>query len=234
MPRALSRSPIKTCAHFAEEILGYPLLTLSTEVHSNEVIESIQATGEVSLLKETEEELVRSAQAGNIAAFERLVRLLESQMLAVAAGFAHTPDDANDIYQDAMLSAYRALPKFKLESKFSTWLHKILVNTALSNRRKLKRTWEKMAAIQNEYKHEEHYIDTRSPESNMLDSELNTQINNALTKLTDTERIAFVLCHQQGFKLREAAEVMSCTDNSVKVLLFRARKKLKHQLAEYH
>jgi len=62
-------------------------------------------------------------------------------MLAVAAGFAHTPDDANDIYQDAMLAAYRAWPNFKLESKFSTWLHKIIVNTALSNRRKLKRTW---------------------------------------------------------------------------------------------
>ena len=45
-----------------------------------------------------------------------------------------------------MLAAYRALPNFKLESKFSTWLHKIVVNTALSNRRKLKRTWQKMAA----------------------------------------------------------------------------------------
>jgi len=98
------------------------------------------------LLKETEEELVRSAQTGNIAAFERLVRLLERRMLAVAAGFAHTPDDANDIFQDAMLAAYRVLPNFKLESKFSTWLHKIVVNTALSNRRKLKRTWQKMAA----------------------------------------------------------------------------------------
>ncbi len=98
------------------------------------------------MLKETEEELVRSAQTGNIAAFERLVRLLERRMLAVAAGFAHTPDDANDIFQDAMLAAYRALPNFKLESKFSTWLHKIVVNTALSNRRKLKRTWQKMAA----------------------------------------------------------------------------------------
>jgi len=98
------------------------------------------------LLKETEEELLRSAQTGNIAAFERLVRLLERRMLAVAAGFAHTPDDANDIFQDAMLAAYRVLPNFKLESKFSTWLHKIVVNTALSNRRKLKRTWQKMAA----------------------------------------------------------------------------------------
>jgi DNA-directed RNA polymerase specialized sigma24 family protein len=50
------------------------------------------------LLREIEEELVVAAQAGNTAAFERLVRLLEQPMLAVAAGFAHTPDDANDIY----------------------------------------------------------------------------------------------------------------------------------------
>lgn len=186
------------------------------------------------MLKETEDELVRSAQTGNIAAFERLIRLLEQQMLSVAAGFAHTPDDANDIYQDAMLAAYRALPNFKLESKFSTWLHKIVVNTALSNRRKLKRTWQKMAVIQSEYEHEEKYVETHSPESATLDSELNTQINKAMKKLTDTERIAFVLCHQQGFKIREAAEVMSCTDNSVKVVLFRARNKLKEQLREYH
>jgi hypothetical protein len=54
-------------------------------------------TGDSFLLRETEDELVRSAQAGNIAAFERLVRSFERQMLAVAAGFAHTPDDANDI-----------------------------------------------------------------------------------------------------------------------------------------
>ncbi len=187
-----------------------------------------------SLLKETEEALVRSAQAGNIAAFERLVRLLEGQMLAVAAGFAHTPDDANDIYQDAMLAAFRALPKFKLQSKFSTWLHKIIVNTALSNRRKLKRTWQKMAIIQSEYEHEETYIESRSPESAVLDGELNTQINKALLKLSDNERIAFVLCHQQGFKIREAAEVMGCTDSSVKVVLFRARNKLKKNLRDYH
>lgn len=186
------------------------------------------------MLKETEEELVYAAQAGNGAAFERLVRLLERQMLAVAAGFAHTPDDANDIYQDAMLAAYRALPKFKLESKFSTWLYKIVVNTALSNRRKLKRTWQKLAAVQAEYQHEEQYAYTASPEAEMLDSELNTKIQQALEKLTDRERIAFVLCHQQGFKLREAAEVMTCTENLVKVVLFRARAKLKIQLADYH
>ena len=186
------------------------------------------------MLKETEEELVKSAQAGNIAAFERLVRLLERQMLAVAAGFAHTPDDANDIFQDAMLAAYRALPGFKLESKFSTWLHKIVVNTALSNRRKLKRTWQKIAALQEEYQHEEQYLEPNSPESTMLNSELNTQINRAKARLSDTERMAFVLCHQQGHKIREAAQIMDSSENSVKVVLFRARNKLREQLADYH
>lgn len=186
------------------------------------------------VLQETEEQLVRSAQTGNIAAFERLVMALERQMLAVAAGFAHTPDDANDIFQDAMLAAYRALPNFKLESRFSTWIHKIVVNTALSNRRKLKRSWQKITALQTEYKHQEQYVENQSPESTVLDGELNTQINRAMKRLTDSERIAFVLCHQQGFKLREAAEIMNCSESSVKVILFRARKKLKEQLAEYH
>ncbi len=186
------------------------------------------------MLRETEDELVRSAQAGNIAAFERLVRLVERQMLAVAAGFAHTPDDANDIYQDAMIAAYRALPNFKMESKFSTWIHKIVVNTALSKQRKLKRHWQKMTALKNEYGVEESYIEQHTPESSVIDSELSTQINKAVSRLTDTERMAFVLCHQQGHKIREAAEIMSSSESSIKVVLFRARNKLKQYLAEYH
>lgn len=186
------------------------------------------------LLQETEAELIRSAQAGNTAAFERLLRSSERQMLAIAAGFAYTPDDANDIYQDAMLAAFRALPRFKQESKFSTWLHTIVVNTALSNRRKLKRNWQKLAAVQADYEQQETYVETQTPEANMIDSELNQQINRALQRLTDTERMAFVLCNQQGFKIREAAEIMSCSDNSVKVVLFRARNKLKTMLAEFY
>lgn len=186
------------------------------------------------MLQETEEQLIQSAQSGNVAAFERLLRQSERQMLAVAAGFAYTPDDANDIYQDAMLAAFRALPDFKMQSRFSTWLHKIVVNTALSNRRKLKRTWQKLAAAQTEFEQQETYVENRSPEACILDTELNTQINRALRRLTDSERMAFVLCNQQGFKIREAAEIMSSSESSVKVVLFRARNKLKEMLADYH
>lgn len=175
-----------------------------------------------------------SAQAGNTAAFERLIRFSERQMLAVAAGFAHTPDDANDIYQDAMLAAFRALPGFKQESRFSTWLHKIVVNTALSNRRKLTRNWRKLNALQTEYERSEQYVNSRSPERESLDEELAQELSRAMRRLSDNERMAFVLCHQQGFKLREAAQIMDCSENSIKVLLFRARNKLKELLADFH
>jgi len=155
-------------------------------------------------------------------------------MLAVAAGFAHTPDDANDIYQDAMLAAFRALPGFKQESRFSTWLHKIVVNTALSNRRKLTRNWRKLNALQTEYERSEQYVNSRSPERESLDEELAQELSRAMRRLSDNERMAFVLCHQQGFKLREAAQIMDCSENSIKVLLFRARNKLKELLADFH
>ena len=94
------------------------------------------------MLRESEEELISAAQAGNIAAFERLVRPVERQMLAVAAGIAQNAEDANDIFQDAMISAFKGIGTFKMGSKFSTWLHRIVVNTALSYRRKMKRIWQ--------------------------------------------------------------------------------------------
>ncbi|MDT8427486.1 MAG: RNA polymerase sigma factor [Pseudomonadales bacterium] len=186
------------------------------------------------MLRETEDELVQAAQTGNIAAFERLLRLQEARMLAVAAGFASTPDDANDIYQDAMLTAYRALPGFRGECKFSTWLYRIVVTTALSNRRQLQRQWRKLMAYRDETTQGEQYGTADPLESNLIDEEFNQEINRALRRLSDSERMAFVLCHQQDFKLKEAAEVMSCTENSIKVFLFRARNKLKVLLQHHY
>ena len=187
------------------------------------------------MLQETEEELIRAAQAGNIAAFERLVRPVERQMLALAAGISHNAEDANDIFQDAMISAFKAMKSFKIDSKFSTWLHRIVVNTSLSYRRKMKRIWHQTTELHEDEGYEEqHCTDQQSPEKTMLSSELNTQLNTALATLTARERIAFVLCHQREFKIRETAVVMECNENTVKAYLFRARNKLKQQLDPYY
>jgi len=189
------------------------------------------------VLSETETELVKAAQAGNSAAFARLISLFEVQMLALVSGFSTDPSDADDIYQDAMISAFKALPRFKFESKFSTWLYRIVVNTALSHRRKLKRVWQRFTSVQDEHGSDllegQSCAQYQTPESEVLNQELNRQINQALNQLTDKERMAFVLCHQQGFKIREAAQVLSSSDNLIKVNLFRARKKLRAELEKY-
>jgi RNA polymerase sigma-70 factor (ECF subfamily) len=187
------------------------------------------------VLRESEEELISAAKAGNIAAFERLVRPVERQMLAVAAGIAQNAEDANDIFQDAMISAFRAIGSFKVDSKFSTWLHRIVVNTSLSYRRKFKRIWQQTTELSDDMDFDEqHCTSAYTPEESMLNAELNAQLNTAMTTLTERERIAFVLCHQQEFKIREAAVVMECNENTVKAYLFRARTKLKKQLDPYY
>jgi RNA polymerase sigma-70 factor (ECF subfamily) len=187
------------------------------------------------VLRDSEQELINAAQAGNVAAFERLVRPVERQMLAVAAGIAQNADDANDIFQDAMLSAFKSIGSFQGGSKFSTWLHRIVVNTSLSYRRKFKRFWQQTTELHDGVEYEEqHCTDAYTPEESLLSAELNTQLNTALATLTERERIAFVLCHQQDLRLKEAAEIMNCNENSLKVFLFRARGKLRQQLDPYH
>ena len=187
------------------------------------------------MLQETEEQLIRAAQDGNFAAFGRLIRPMERQMLSVAAGIARDRDEADDIYQDALLSAFRGMATFKMESRFSTWLHRIVVNTALSRQRQLKRLWKHVTHLQGEESELESYGETREqPQDVLLNDELSERLNNALRVLTDKERIAFVLCHQQEFKLQEAAIIMDCSENSIKTFLFRARAKLREQLKTYY
>ncbi|MCB1669775.1 MAG: sigma-70 family RNA polymerase sigma factor [Pseudomonadales bacterium] len=187
------------------------------------------------MLRESDEELISAAQAGNIAAFERLVRPVERQMLAVAAGIARNADDADDIFQEAMISAFRSISRFNGASQFSTWLHRIVVNASLSHRRRLKRLWRHSADLhEGEEYEEQHCHGAHTPEQSMLSAELNAQLNTALATLSERERIAFVLCHQQEFRIREAAEIMEASENSIKVYLFRAREKLRNQLDPYY
>ena len=191
-------------------------------------------------MEELERDLIEAAQRGSIAAFEQLISQVEKQMLSMAASLAPFPDEAEDIYQDAMISAYKALPRFRMESRFSTWLYRILVNTASSSRRKFKSKLSRLIFVeQPEYEDSsvqsayERYGVNANPESELLNEELSKAINQALASLSDQERIAFVLCHQQEFKIIEAAQVMACGEGTVKSYLFRAREKMRSQLQAF-
>ena len=191
-------------------------------------------------MQSLEKDLIAAAQQGSVGAFEQLINQVESKMLSVAAGLAASPDEAEDIYQDAMISAFKALPKFRMESQFSTWLYRILVNTAISSKRKLKNKVSRLVSsdsgdFNDNLFHEtyEHPDAVGNPEAALVNQQLSQAISKALSELSEKERIAFVLCHQQEFKISEAARVMGASEGTVKSYLFRAREKMRSQLKSY-
>ena len=193
--------------------------------------------GKANGLQSLEKDLIAAAKEGSVGAFEQLIHQVEKKMLSVAAGLATSPEEAEDIYQEAMINAFKALPKFRLESQFSTWLYRIVVNTAISYRRKVK---NKLASLishdksvyddnQDSLSNEKFGVN-HNPEAQLVNEQLSIAIEQAMRKLSDKERVAFVLCHQQEFKICDAAEVMSSSQGTVKSYLFRAREKMRTEL----
>src|SRR5687767_12049298 len=91
------------------------------------------------MTEQEENELVLQAQNGNVLAFEQLVRTYDRQVLSLAMSLMQNEEDAKDIYQEVFIRVYRALPNFRMESKFSTWLHRIVTNVCLTHRSRRKR-----------------------------------------------------------------------------------------------
>ncbi|MSS70310.1 MAG: sigma-70 family RNA polymerase sigma factor [Candidatus Latescibacteria bacterium] len=171
---------------------------------------------------------ILKAQNGDQRAFEALVNRYDRRVLGLAYGMVGDAEDAQDVFQETFIAAYRALPGFRMESDFFTWLYRIAVNKALSFRRNRARQAPPLAGNSPLLRGR-----LSGPEEILLDEELRRQIEAALDGLSKHERMAFVLCHHQGFKIRQAAEVMGCSEGSVKSFLFRSRAKVKLTLQKY-
>ncbi len=188
-------------------------------------------------MDEREKGLIIRAQNGDHYAFELLVSNYDRQVLNLAYSIVGSIEDAQDIYQEALISAYKALPKFKFKSSFFTWLYRIAVNKSITFKQKKLRTNTVSISKSDENSfsadHDLRISHTDTPEHNSVNSELKDEIENAILNLSSKERMAFVLCHQQGHKIRETAELMDCTIGTVKSYLFRAREKLKSDLKSY-
>jgi RNA polymerase sigma-70 factor, ECF subfamily len=175
-----------------------------------------------------EHELLARARGGSSHAFELLVRDHDRMLLAMILDLVGDSDDAQDVYQDAMVAAYRGLRRFRGESRLSTWLCRIAINEArrFRQRRQRRITIESEAA--------DLVVDQRVPAGDAaVDAELGEQFQHGLDQLSQQERTAVVLCHRQGYSVGEAAELMECSSGSVKSYLFRGRGKLKSILQPY-
>ena len=183
-------------------------------------------------------ELIRAAQAGSRTAFDALVRQYESQVLRLALHLTGSEQDAEDIYQEAFLKAYRYIGNFRFECSFYTWIYRIVTNLCLDQLRRRKTRREDQAVILDHSGDEIDILasvsDDRSfsnPARELDRKFLGSRIQDALGKLTPRERMVFELKHYQGLRLRTIGEMLSTTEETAKNTLFRATKKLRSQLA---
>jgi len=183
--------------------------------------------------------LVREAQRGNRAAFEELVRHYDQAVLRLAMHLTGSEHEAQDIYQDAFLKAYKSVGNFRFECSFYTWIYRIVTNLCLDHLRK-KQVRKEDAPVATDASGEqydvlEQFADVRAganPERDLMRRELGTRISTALEKLTPRERMVFELKHYHGLKLRTVGEMLNTTEETAKNTLFRATQKLRGALAD--
>jgi len=183
--------------------------------------------------------LIREAQQGNRAAFEELVRHYDQAVLRLALHLTGAEHEAQDVYQDAFLKAYKNIGSFRFECSFYTWIYRIVTNLCLDHLRKKQVRKEDAPVAKDssggEYDLLEQVPDGRAganPEHDLMRRELGKRINIALEKLTPRERMVFELKHYHGMKLRTVGEILHTTEETAKNTLFRATQKLRGALAD--
>ena len=183
-------------------------------------------------------ELIREAQRGNRSAFDALVRQYDQPVLRLALHLTGSEHEAQDIYQEAFLKAYRYLPNFRFECSFYTWMYRIVTNLCLDHLRRRKSRKEEQSIVVDSSGAEMDLLSNISDERAMANPErelerklLGERIQEALSHLTPRERMVFELKHYQGLRLRTIGEMLNTTEETAKNTLFRATRKLRATLA---
>lgn len=186
-----------------------------------------------------DELLIRSAQQGDTAAFEELVRQYDRAVLRLAVHLTGSQEDAQDIYQEAFLRAYVNLARFRFECSFYTWIYRIVSNLCIDHLRKKSLRNRDITTTLSPDGEEESVLDRvaddragASPERNLMGREVRRNVVRAMGRLSPRERMVFELKHYHGMRLRTVAGILNTSEGTIKNTLFRATHKLRGELAE--
>jgi RNA polymerase sigma-70 factor, ECF subfamily len=192
----------------------------------------------MSTRPETDEELVARLQRGDDSAFEAIVRAHSGRLLSVARRFLGNNEDAQDAVQDAFIRAFKAIHTFEARAQLHTWLHRILVNTALMKlRERRRRPTESIEDLLPSYSTDGHQaVASREWSDAVLErKETAAIVREAIDRLPDQYREVLVLRDIEEKDTAEAAALLGTSSNVVKVRLHRARQALRTLLdREFH
>lgn len=181
--------------------------------------------------------LVTAAKAGDLGAFEQLVKRYDRNVFRIAQHITHNREDAEDVVQDAFLKAYTNLAQFQGQSKFYTWLVRIAVNEALMKLRK--RRPERFVSLDEDVKTEDDSLPREvadwspNPEQLYKTAELRDILSRTIQGLPPSFRTVFVLRDVEGLSTEETAEALDLSVPAVKSRLLRARLQLRERLNKY-
>lgn len=180
--------------------------------------------------------LVRAAKEGDMSAFEQLITRHSAMIIRITMHILSSREDAEDVTQDTFLRAFQNLGTFEERSRFSTWLTRIAVNSALMRLRVKRRS--RTDSLDEDSEDSTALIDTLAdwrpnPEQLYRETELKEILLQALASLSEACRVVFVLRDIEGLSTAQTAEMLDLSINNVKSRLLRARLKLRARLSRY-
>ena len=177
--------------------------------------------------REIDQQLVERAQRGDKRAFELLVSKYQRKLGRLLSRFVRDAAEVEDVTQEAFIKAYRALPSFRGESAFYTWLYRIGINTAKNYLVALGRRAPTTTGFDNEeaegFEDAEQLRDASTPEVELEGKEIAATVNRAMDALPEDLRTAITLREIEGLSYEEIASVMNCPVGTVRSRIFRAR-----------
>jgi RNA polymerase sigma-70 factor (ECF subfamily) len=180
--------------------------------------------------------LVQRVQKGDKTAFDLLVLKYQHKVVKLVTRYLRDPSDAEDVAQEAFIKAYRALPQFRGDSAFYTWLYRIAINTAknaIVSRDRSPIDFDlDMQNIEESNSMQLRLADPETPESLLQTEEIRVTVNEAIESLPEDLRTAIVLRELEGLSYEDIAQAMDCPVGTVRSRIFRAREAIDRRLSE--
>jgi len=184
--------------------------------------------------RDVDAELVARVQRGDKRAFDLLVLKYQRKVLRLLARMVRDPGDVEDVAQEAFIKAYRALPQFRGDSAFYTWLYRIAINAARNWQAAKRRRPVNISALESPEGETFRQIDTLSdiatPDSMLASREIVAAVNAAIEDLPADLRTAIVLREIEGMRYEDIAQTMGCPIGTVRSRIFRAREAIATRL----
>ena len=183
----------------------------------------------------TDQQLVVRVQKGDKRSFDLLVLKYQYKVHAIVARFIRDSDEVRDVVQEAFIKAYRALPKFRGDSQFYTWLYRIAVNTAKNYlvARSRRPPSSDVDLDDAEYYSGSYQLkDHSSPENQLFRDQLEVAINQAIVELPEDLRTAVTLREYEGLSYEDIAAVMDCPVGTIRSRIFRGREAIDARVIE--